>query len=79
MPGSQAGPGGEEGRLGLSLHHQVKTLDLQFEIFRELTCARGILTDLSAAPTEIARILDEALSLSRPVYIGIPRDLVDMP
>jgi len=73
------GPGAEEGKLGLGLHHQVKTLNSQFEIFRELTCAQGILNDLATAPNEIARILDAARSLSRPVYIEIPRDLVDLP
>ena len=73
------GPGAEEGRLGLGLHHQVKTLNSQFEIFRELTCAQGVLSDLATAPAEIARILDAARSLSRPVYLEIPRDLVDMP
>lgn len=73
------GPGAEESKLGLGLHHQVKTLNSQFEIFRELTCARGILNDLSTAPAEIARILDAARTMSRPVYIEIPRDLVDMP
>ena len=31
------GPGADEAALGLSLHHQVKTLNSQFEIFRELT------------------------------------------
>lgn len=73
------GPGAEEGALGLGLHHQVKTLNSQFEIFRELTCAQSILNDLTTAPGEIARILDAARSLSRPVYIEIPRDLVNMP
>ncbi len=73
------GPGAKEGRLGLGLHHQVKTLNSQFEIFGELTCAQGILNEPAGAPAEIARILDAALSLSRPVYIEIPRDLVDMP
>ncbi|KJS07992.1 MAG: indole-3-pyruvate decarboxylase [Hoeflea sp. BRH_c9] len=73
------GPGAEESALGLGLHHQVKTLNSQFEIFRELTCAQSILNDLTTAPGEIARILDAARSLSRPVYIEIPRDLVNMP
>lgn len=73
------GPGADEGKLGLSLHHQVKTLSSQFEIFRELTCAQCILNDLETAPIEIARVLNTALSLSRPVYIEISRDLVDQP
>ncbi|KUO54562.1 MAG: indolepyruvate/phenylpyruvate decarboxylase [Sphingomonadales bacterium BRH_c3] len=73
------GPGADEGKLGFNLHHQVKTLSSQFEIFRELTCAQCILNDPETAPSEIARVLDTALSLSRPVYIEIPRDMVDIP
>lgn len=73
------GPGAEEARMGLGLHHQVKSLNSQFEIFREVTCAQAILNDPDTAPFEIARVLDTALSMSRPVYLEIPRDLVDRP
>lgn len=71
------GPGAEEAKLGLSLHHQVKNLSSQFEIFREVTCAQCILCDPATAPAEMARVLDTAVSLSRPVYIELPRDLAD--
>ncbi len=73
------GPGAEEARMGLGLHHQVKSLTSQLAIFREVTCAQAILNDPDTAPSEIARVLDTALSLSRPVYLEIPRDLVDRP
>jgi len=73
------GPGAREGALGLGLHHQVKHLHSQLEIYKELTCDQTILNDPAAAPAEIARVLDNALKLSRPVYIEIPRDLVDAP
>lgn len=73
------GPGKGEGELGLGLHHQVKTLNSQFEIYKELTCDQTILNDLATAPADIARVLDNALKLSRPVYIEIPRDLVNEP
>ena len=73
------GPGAAEGKLGLSLHHQVKTLNSQAEIFRELTCAQTVLSNLETAPAEIARVLDAARDMSRPVYIEIPRDLVNLP
>lgn len=73
------GPGAEEAQMGLGLHHQVKSLNSQFEIFCEVTCAQVILKDPDTAPAEIARVLDTALSLSRPVYLEIPRDLVDKP
>lgn len=70
-------PGAGEGRNGLLLHHQVKRLDSQWEIFEELTCARARLDDPATAAAEIARVLDHCLHESRPVYLEIPRDLVD--
>ena len=72
-------PGIGEGNLGLKLHHQVKNLGSQFEIFRELTCDQACLNDPATAHREIARVLDSAINLSRPVYIEFPRDLVDAP
>ena len=56
-------PGAREGKLGLSLHHQVKTLDSQLRIYRELTCAQAVLDDPETAHDEIARVLDAALDL----------------
>jgi len=72
-------PGSGEGKLGLTLHHQVKTLDSQFQIYRELTCARAVLNDPATAPAEIARVLDAARNYARPVYLEFPRDMVDAP
>ena len=72
-------PDVDESRMGLGLHHQVKTLGSQMEIYRELTCAQTVLNDTATAPREIARVLDAARNLSRPVYIEIPRDLVNAP
>ena len=68
-------PGPDELRRGLLLHHQGKTLDSQMRVYRHVTCARTRLDDAAAAPGEIARVLDAALSLSLPVYIEIPRDM----
>lgn len=69
-------PGKEEGALGLGLHHQVKNLGSQFQIFRELTCDQAVLDDPRTAPDLIARVLDNARRLSRPVYLELPRDCV---
>jgi indolepyruvate decarboxylase len=71
-------PGAEEGERGLGLHHQVKHLDSQLLIYREVTCAQAVLNDAETAPQEIARVLDTALSRSRPVYIEFPRDMVNV-
>lgn len=73
------GPGLQEGQAGLYLHHQVKNLTSQFRIFQELTCDQAILDDPARAPEQIARVLDNALKFSRPVYIEIPRDLTHAP
>jgi indolepyruvate decarboxylase len=72
-------PGAAEGQHGLGLHHQVKHLDSQHLIYKELTCAQAVLDDADTAPAEIARVLGDALRLSRPVYIELPRDMVEIP
>jgi len=70
-------PGGAEGRMGLGLHHQVKRLDSQFLVMGEVTCAQAVLDDAASAPREIARVLSAARRQSRPVYIELPRDMVE--
>ncbi|MEM8992321.1 MAG: indolepyruvate/phenylpyruvate decarboxylase [Pseudomonadota bacterium] len=70
-------PGAREGASGLGLHHQVKHLDSQRLVFNEVTCAQAVLDDAATAPGEIARVLAAARDLSRPVYIELPRDMVD--
>lgn len=72
-------PGTHEGRGLLKLHHQVKTLDSQLAIFREVTCDQTRLDDPRRAPEELARVLGNCVTHSRPVYIEFPRDLVDAP
>ena len=72
-------PGKGEARSGLLLHHQAKTLDSQFQMFREITCDQVKLDDAARAPADIARVLANCLRNSEPVYIEIPRDMVDAP
>jgi indolepyruvate decarboxylase len=72
-------PGTHEGRGVLQLHHQVKTLDSQMIIYREVTCDQARLDDPRRAPEEIARVLASCVTQSRPVYLEFPRDLVDAP
>jgi indolepyruvate decarboxylase len=72
-------PGAGERDLGLGLHHQVKHFDSQLQVFREVTCDQAVLDDPDTAPELIARVLRRALRLSRPVYIELPRDMVDVP
>ena len=73
------GPGKNESRSGLLLHHQAKTLDSQFQIFKEITCDQCRLDDAERAPADIARVLASCLRHSEPVYIEIPRDMVAVP
>lgn len=73
------GPGKNESRSGLLLHHQAKTLDSQFQIFKEITCDQVRLDDAERAPADIARVLASCLRRSEPVYIEIPRDMVAVP
>lgn len=72
-------PAAHEATSGYLLHHQVKTLDSQWRIFEELTVDRARLDDPATAPALIARVLDTALSRSRPVYLEIPRDMPARP
>jgi indolepyruvate decarboxylase len=60
----------------LLLHHQAKTLDSQYRIYREITCEQVVLDDAARAPGRIARALARCRSESRPVYIELPRDMV---
>lgn len=71
-------PGVGESRSGLLLHHQTKSLDSQFEVFKEFTCDQVVLNNARTAPKEIARVLNACLEQSRPVYIEFPRDMVQV-
>ncbi len=72
------GPGKGESRSGLLLHHQAKTLDSQSQMFKEITCDQVKLDDVARAPADIARVLASCLRHSEPVYIEIPRDMVNL-
>lgn len=68
-------PGAHELAAGLLLHHQVKTLDSQLRIFREITCHQVRLDDPATAPRLIAECLAACIRQSMPVYIELPRDM----
>ena len=69
-------PGISEQHGDLLLHHQVKHLGSQYEVFREFTCDQVCLDNPQTAPEQIARVLRSCIEHSRPVYIEFPRDLV---
>jgi indolepyruvate decarboxylase len=72
-------PGARERTSGFLLHHQARTIDTQFAVFREITCDQAVLDDAETAPAEIARVLRSARERSLPVYIEFPRDMVATP
>jgi len=72
-------PGKAEADRGLLLHHQAKTLLSQAAIYKEVSCDQARLDDARSAPAEIARVLRSCLSCSQPVYVELPRDMVNVP
>jgi indolepyruvate decarboxylase len=72
-------PGMKEREKNPLLHHKVREFDTQAKVFKQLTVAWTVLNDPQTAFQEIDRVLHAALRFKRPVYIELPRDLVDMP
>lgn len=70
------GPGVVERKGDPNLHHKVKDFGTQLRVFEELTCAQAVLTTGDTAANEIDRVLREMISLQRPGYIEVPRDLI---
>jgi indolepyruvate decarboxylase len=70
-------PGARERTSGFLLHHQARSIDTQLAVFREITCDQAVLDDAKTAPLEIARVLRNARERSLPVYLELPRDMVD--
>ncbi len=73
------GPGATDRSTGLLVHHQAKQLSSQIQMFKEVTCDQVILDDAENAPAAIARVLQNCIAESRPVYIEVPRDMVFKP
>src|SRR5438093_3043551 len=61
------------------LHHKVREFDTQKKVFEQLTVASTVLSDPQTAFQEIDRVLHAALRYKRPVYIELPRDMVNVP
>lgn len=71
-------PGMKE-RDGLPLHHMVRNYECQKNIFEQITCASTVLDNPNRAGFEIDRVFAAMLHQKRPVYIELPRDMVDKP
>ncbi|MFN2137919.1 MAG: alpha-keto acid decarboxylase family protein [Candidatus Promineifilaceae bacterium] len=61
------------------LHHKVRRFDTQLRVFEELTAASAVLHDPQTAPDDIERLIETALRTKRPVYLELPRDMVNAP
>jgi indolepyruvate decarboxylase len=73
------GPSPSDRKTDALIHHKVRTFDTQRRIYEEVTCANTVLLDPKKAAGEIMRVIDAVLTQSRPGYIEIPFDVVDMP
>jgi TPP-dependent 2-oxoacid decarboxylase len=71
-------PSLSERRLHPLIHHKVRTYDTQHQVFQHLTVAATVLDDPEHACHEIDRVLDAAIRRQRPVYIELPRDVIDI-
>jgi indolepyruvate decarboxylase len=71
------GPGSAEASVS-AIHHQVKDIEAQCRIFSEVTCAAKIIERPELAAEEIHEIVRTIFSQSRPGYLEIHRDLVDL-
>jgi len=60
------------------LHHKVRDFRTQYEVFEKLCVAGTELSDPVTAFREIDRVLEAAYRFKRPVYIEIPRDMVNV-
>lgn len=72
-------PGLKERQEKMLLHHMVREFECQHRVFENVTCANTVLRDPSTAAYEIDRVLEACKEHKRPVYIEIPRDIVDKP
>ena len=71
------GPGESEKVKNNLLHHVVKDFNSQLRIYEEVTQVAVMLDDPRTAYTKIQKALHACQEFMEPVYIEIPRDMVD--
>jgi len=72
-------PGMKERVKNPLLHHKVRDFDTQLKVYEHITVASTVLNDPETAFREIDRVLAAAQRFKRPVYIELPRDMVNLP
>jgi indolepyruvate decarboxylase len=71
------GPGREERSRGILVHHQVKSFESQCRVYREVTAYQAVLDDPETAAEQVRHAIDVCRLHSLPVYLEVPRDMVD--
>jgi indolepyruvate decarboxylase len=71
------GPGEEERKLGVLIHHQAKEIESQLHIYREVTCAAKIIDDPLRAAEDIDHVIRSIWLNQQPGYLEIHRDMVE--
>lgn len=69
-------PGTDELLKSYRLHHLINQKS-QLDIFKEVTVAQTVLDNPETAAAEIDRVLSLCLAYKKPVYIELPRNMVD--
>ena len=57
----------------------MRDFDTQLKVFEQLTEAATVLDNPQTAAREVDRVLNAAVQAKRPVYIELPRDMVNAP
>ena len=71
------GPGEEERKLGVLIHHQAREIESQLHIYREVTCAAKVINDPLRAAAEIDGVIRSIWLNQQPGYLEIHRDMVE--
>jgi len=71
------GPGEEERKLGVLIHHQAREIESQLHIYREVTCAAKLIDDPLRAAAEIDEVIRSIWLNQQPGYLEIHRDMVE--
>lgn len=71
------GPGEEERKLGVLIHHQAKEIESQLHIYREVTCAAKAINDPQRAAVDIDQVIRAVWLNQQPGYLEIHRDMVE--
>lgn len=72
-------PGINERTRSPLMHHCVRNYDTQHQIYKHVTVATAELDDPSTAPFLIDEVIEACIWNKRPVYLEVPRDMVNQP